>query len=71
MTTNSFNPVNEIDARGPRFAAAITSLVFLVVLATEYLPLLIWQTAVLQSERLPVQPQLLMPGYFALLFNLD
>ena len=46
MTTNSFNPVNEIDARGPRFAAAITSLVFLVVLATEYLPLLIWQTAV-------------------------
>jgi hypothetical protein len=50
MTINSFNnpvkPIIEIDARGPRFGAAITSIVFLIVLATEYLPLLIWQTAV-------------------------
>ena len=46
MTLNTPKPIIEIDARGPRFGAAITSVVFLIVLATEYLPLLIWQTAV-------------------------
>jgi hypothetical protein len=46
MTLNTPKLIIEIDARGPRFGAAITSVVFLIVLATEYLPLLIWQTAV-------------------------
>ena len=46
MTLNTPKSIIEIDSRGPRFGAAITSVVFLIVLATEYLPLLIWQTAV-------------------------
>ena len=45
----SFKPVSNvklIDARGPRFGAAITTMVLTIFLATEFLPLLYWQLAV-------------------------
>lgn len=45
----SFKPVTNsklIDARGPRFGAAITTVVLTLFLATEFLPLLYWQLAV-------------------------
>ena len=45
----SFKPLSNaklIDARGPRFGAAITTIVLTVFLATEFLPLLYWQLAV-------------------------
>lgn len=35
-----------IDARGPRFGAAITTLIITIFLATQFLPLLYWQLAV-------------------------
>lgn len=49
-TTNSINTASktsqEIDARGPRFGAAITTLVLATVLVTESIELLAFQTAV-------------------------
>ena len=43
--TNNPN-VKLIDARGPRFGAAITTVVLTAFLATEALPLLYWQLAI-------------------------
>lgn len=46
LTFSKSETVKLIDARGPRFGAAITTLVLTAFLATEALPLLYWQLAI-------------------------
>ena len=46
LTFKTNSDVKLIDARGPRFGAALTTLVLTTFIATEFPPLLYWQLAV-------------------------